>query len=188
MSSRSITEIANETLFDKLSARSLKDIERVTKQVQGWAVSPLLTVALAVVTRTVGQEQWHAGSTAIVDRATPSNANFDTVLERVANLVQEAEEDGAVSPSDHAMAETRRLLRATFSSIDFIFPRASAMSDGRGWVHLYWRKADRMVQLVVPADSSQLAYIYHSDGEDYDVDPGVTASKLLLWLDWFANA
>ncbi len=117
-----------------------------------------------------------------------SRANLEVVIERVNRLVQEAEEDEAVPPTDYAVTETRQLLRAAFPFVHSTFPRASAASDGRGWVHLYWQMDDRMVQLTVPSDSSRRAFIYHSDGDNYDVEKPATPRRLAKWLDWFADA
>ena len=166
-----------------------KQLERAAKQQVGLIVlSPLLSVTLAVQTPTTPIEQWHSAGAATVVRSSPSDANLDVVLERVTSLVQEAEEDEVVPPSDHAVTETCRLLRAAFPLVRSAFPKASATSDGRGWIHLYWRKPERMVQLTVTGDPNQPAYIYHSAGDDYRTERDVTPRRLAYWLDWFADA
>jgi hypothetical protein len=120
-------------------------------------------------------------------RTSPSDTNLEAVLERLDRLVQEAEEEDDVLPTDYALAETRRLLRAAFPLVRSTFPRAVATSDGRGWIYLYWRKPDRMVQLTVHADSGWPPSIYHSDGDTYDVEPNVTPARVAHWLNWFAD-
>ena len=125
---------------------------------------------------------------AMVSRTSPDEANRQAVLKRLDGLVQEAEEEEDTPPTAYALAETRRLLRAAFPLVWSTFSRAAATSDGRGWIHLYWRKPDRMVQLTVHADAGRSPSIYHSAGDVYDVEPNVTAQRLAHWLDWFADA
>lgn len=168
---------------------SFVQIKTASKKSRQRVVSSLFrTATLAVMTPTPAVEQWNVIGSATVVPSSPSAANLAVVLERVNNLVQEAEEDEAVPPSEHALAEARRLLRDSFPLVRSTFPRASAASDGRGWIHLYWRTVDRMVQLTVPADMGRPPFIYHSSGNEYDVEKPITPERLALWIDWFANA
>lgn len=54
-----------------------------------------------------------------------------------------------------------------------------------GSIAIYWRKPERKVHLVVPADKTGQSYIYHREGMEHRLEPHITTELLIKWLDWF---
>ena len=65
------------------------------------------------------------------------------------------------------------------------FARASVAIDDDGSIFIYWRKAERNVELKIPAKQQEKHHIYHREGITHGIERHVTAATLAKWLKWF---
>jgi hypothetical protein len=117
------------------------------------------------------------------------NEALSIVLDRLASLLDEDETDdyGVLSPSEYAFTTTWNLLVATAGEMSCSFPRAAVSTDSEGGIRVQWIRPARQVRLVIPNVEARRHYIYHEEGNQYDVEPDVSATALAGWLSWIAE-
>jgi hypothetical protein len=123
-----------------------------------------------------------------VSAPTAENGALSVVLDRLASLLDEDETDdyGMLSPSEYAFTTTWELLVAAAGELSCPFPRAAVSTDSEGGIRVQWIRPERQVRLVIPNVESGRHYIYHEEGDQYDVEPSVSATSLARWLAWIA--
>jgi hypothetical protein len=124
-----------------------------------------------------------------VSAPTAENGALSVVLERLASLLDEDETDdyGVLSPSEYAFTTTWNLLVAAAREMSCSFPRAAVSTDSEGGIRVQWIRPERQVRLVIPTVEGKRHYIYHEEGDQYDVEPSVSATTLARWLSWLAE-
>lgn len=118
---------------------------------------------------------------------------YKDILHQIADLSSgdETDEYGVLRPTDHALAETRKVLESAVREKlgegardrkASLFPRGCVTTDEEGGLRIEWWSEDRAVHLVVPAARGGRSYIYHELGEAYKTEDRVTGTVLAHWL------
>jgi hypothetical protein len=120
-----------------------------------------------------------------------NQSNIRVTEERLLKLLQEEEdEDGLLKPTPYAFDKTWNLLKGASKSMKEKFPKAWVTTDGKGGIRLTWSNPDAKteIRLICGATLENQTYIYHEQGNEYDVVEYVSASSLSYWLTWFNQA
>ncbi|MEA5567259.1 hypothetical protein [Anabaena sp. UHCC 0399] len=124
--------------------------------------------------------------------AKPSSSDITVTLKRLVALLEEDETDeyGILQPSQSAFKLAMRLVVDVYEIMGDRFPKASASTDEQGGIRLTWSKQspECEVRLICPATATQQATLYHELGDDYAIEPDVTSSVLVQWLEWLKQA
>lgn len=113
---------------------------------------------------------------------------FDATLRRVRELRNEQDDEAPVYPTPYAFERVMALLNGAFLlSKARPFPRAVACTWEDGSIFLYWIARDHVLHVRVGAAENRSCYIYHREGDDFDIDRDVTPENLARWIDWYAG-
>src|SRR5262249_8565369 len=105
-------------------------------------------------------------------------------LGRLESLLDEEETDdyGVLRPTEYAFNTAWELLVGASHEMTGSFPRASVSTDSEGGIRVQWLRPERQVRLVIPSVEGKRQYIYHEEGDRYDLEETVSASTLARWL------
>jgi len=120
-------------------------------------------------------------------------STYQDILRQIDDLSSgdETDEYGVLRPTDHAIAETRKVLdsavrarlgQSVHGRTAPLFPRGCVTTDEEGGLRIEWWGEGRAVHLVVRAAPGGRSYIYHELGEVYAAEDRVTGSVLAYWL------
>ena len=115
---------------------------------------------------------------------------FLSDLERQFDLaVQDAGENSETLPTRHAACSALGLLwKAKQIVHSSMLPRNGTLyGDGEGGLRLEWVNGVRHLRLVIHWNSSVRDYLYHQEGNDYDVETDLSPANLGGWLRWLTG-
>ncbi len=89
-----------------------------------------------------------------------------------------------LAPTEHAYTSARNFMLAAFESLEYALPIPFYVPDGEGGIRVEWVNGTRELGLICAASESRESYLYHEDGDVYDVDEPVTDTILISRLRW----
>ena len=87
-------------------------------------------------------------------------------------------------PTLRAVGRLASLLFPAFLRMGLHLPRGCAVSSLEGGIRVEWRRREREVRLVIEDDAG--VYLYHENGDDYDIEwtPNTSCvARRLRWLE-----
>ena len=110
-------------------------------------------------------------------------------LERLLALLEEngADDYGAIGPAQFAFWRSFKLVADAIAIVGEDFA-ASPSIDAEGGIRVTWKRGDRTVKLVCPANREQPIYIYYASPQGNILrNEDITASALAGRLFWLIN-
>lgn len=110
-------------------------------------------------------------------------------LERLLALLEEngADDYGAIGPSQFAFWRSFKLVADAIAIVGEDFA-ASPSVDAEGGIRVTWKRGDRTIKLVCPANREQPIYVYYASPLGNAVrNDGITAPVLAERLSWLIN-
>jgi len=132
---------------------------------------------------------WENTFTSTRPRIAPSALRLPVSLHRLVDLLAENGEDdyGAIGPDQFAFWRAFMLLANTLAILGEDFA-CSPSVDSQGGIRLTWRRGDRQVKLVCPAERDEPIYIYYASSKGNALwNENVTATHLADRLSWLIN-
>lgn len=113
--------------------------------------------------------------------------HLSPIVRQLVELWREPEDDeyGRLKPTQHAFDRSVQFLvdAAIVAYPQYGIPAGCASTDSEGGVRIEWVRPTASVHLVIPAEESRAAYVYHEVGTDYATED-VTPERLAYWLHW----
>ena len=136
-------------------------------------------------------------SVALIDATTPAPSapsleRLRLIWSRLLALEEpspeEEQEPDEVTPSHATLVRAWNVLDGAIRRMTSTLPIAAASDNGCGDLYIYWKRPERDVQLIVPADANRGPMIFRGEGSDTHLEPNVTPDDVGRWLDWFSGA
>lgn len=140
---------------------------------------------------------WKNTFTATAQRSSTEILRLPVSLSRLlALLAENGEEDygtnreddyGSIGPSQFAFFTAFSLVARAISILGEDFACSPSIDSGGG-IRVTWRRGDRQVKLICPAERDMTTYIYQASASGSSIrDQGVTAAVVADWLSWLVN-
>ncbi len=112
--------------------------------------------------------------------------NYETlneILKELQRLELEPNEEDFINRPTLKVAETVKKLIANAYIKKNDLPKPLVSPDGDGGLSLEWKKGEKEIKLFVRVGSKE-PYIYHEQGNSYDIVPKITADDFTNWMNW----
>jgi hypothetical protein len=96
-------------------------------------------------------------------------------------------DDDCLSPTSIAIKIARRLFSDAARSVEFALPAGSVLPDGDGGIRCRWVSGNREIRVVIHGDKESKSYLYHQQGNEYDVEHPLSSNILVKWLRWLKH-
>ncbi len=113
-----------------------------------------------------------------------NSANF---RERLFELTQDKYDEEFLAPTNFAYQSILKFLDSLSKSFNKRLPVPSFIPDGEGGIRAQWEIQGRELRLVCPAKPDWKPYLYHEEGNSYDVKKDLKAGIFIKWFSWLLN-
>lgn len=111
-------------------------------------------------------------------------ANF---RERLFELTQDEYDEEFLTPTNFAYQSILKFLDELSNSSTKILPLPNFIPDGEGGIRAEWEIRDRELRLVCPAKPDWKSYLYHEEGDSYNVEKDLKVGTFIKWFSWLLN-
>jgi hypothetical protein len=102
--------------------------------------------------------------------------------------VQDARDYDEASPTARTRCVAFRLLWKASRSLLIPLPdNGNLYGDGSGGIRIEWRNGERQLRLVIHGSDPRYDYLYHQDGDEYDVETDLSPVNISGWLRWLTG-
>jgi hypothetical protein len=119
----------------------------------------------------------------------PALAGFSGVERQIRQLLksEEADEFGPVRPTDDSIEVARKTLFQLVQAGFAVPPLRDAGTDHDGALRLEWQNGPRFLELVVPRENHAAAYLYYSQGDQYNLQRDLAFEAVYERFNWLAS-
>ncbi len=135
-----------------------------------------------LVSRTLEREQNRFSSIEINQQE--NSANF---REGLFELTQDEYDGEFLAPTNFAYQSILKFLDSLSKFFSKRLPVPSFVPDGEGGIRAEWEIQGRELRLVCPAKPDWKPYLYHEEGNSYDVEKDLKAGTFIKWFSWLLN-
>jgi hypothetical protein len=129
-----------------------------------------------------------ASERSIMPQTSAALAGFSGVEQEIRQLLEseEADEFGPVRPTDNSVELARKTLFQLVQAGFEVPPVRDAGTDHDGALRLEWQNGPRFLELVVPRENHAAAYLYYSQGDQYNLQRDLTFNALRERFNWLS--
>jgi hypothetical protein len=129
-----------------------------------------------------------AAETPIMPQTSAALAGFSGVEREIRQLLESeaADEFGPVRPADNSVELARKTLFQLVQAGFEVPPVREAGTDHDGALRLAWENGPRFLELVVPRENHAAAYLYYSQGDQYNLQRDLTFNAVRERFNWLS--
>jgi len=113
--------------------------------------------------------------------------NVQNFREKLFELTQDEYTEEFLAPTNFAYQSILKFLDSLSKSFNKRLPVPSFIPDGEGGIRAEWEIQGRELRLVCPAKPDWKPYLYHEEGDSYDVEKDLKARTFIKWFSWLLN-
>lgn len=113
--------------------------------------------------------------------------NFANFREGLFELTQDEYDEEFLAPTNFSYQSILKFLDSLSKSFNKRLPLPNFIPDGEGGIRAEWENQGRELRLVCPAKPNWKPYLYHEEGDSYDVEKDLKVGTFIKWFSWLFN-